>query len=148
MEIKQFKLTSGEEVVCEVLEWPNVDEDESDIVVRNVFKIVSVEQTDIGNRYYTFKPWMVFQDEEGMFQLINNNHITGEANPSQKLLEQYFTILKAESSTDESESAARAELEKRLADYINNLKNMVSQQSSSDSGDENIIVFPAGRTIH
>lgn len=147
MEIKQFKLSSGEEIVCEVIEWPDVDEDVAEIVVRNIFKIVAIEQTVSGNRYYTFKPWMVFQDEPDMFQTINMNHIIGEANPSQKLLEQYFNILKGELSEDSE--AAREELEKRLADYIHNLRQMVNDQvGSSDSGEENIIKFPGGRTVH
>ena len=147
MEIKQFKLSSGEEIVCEVLEWPDADEDIADIVVRNIFKVVAIDQTVSGNRYYTFKPWMVFQDEPDMFQTININHVIGEANPSQKLLEQYFNILKGELS-EESE-AAREELEKKLADYINNLRKIVSEQvGSSDSGEENVIKFPGGRTIH
>ena len=147
MEIKQFKLSSGEEIVCEVIEWPDVDEDEADIVVRNIYKIIAIDQTVSGNRYYTFKPWMVFQDEPDMFQTININHIIGEANPSQKLLEQYFTMIKGELSEDSE--AARAELEKKLADYINNLRQMVSEQVGySDSGEENVIKFPGGRTIH
>lgn len=147
MEIKQFKLSSGEEIVCEVIEWPDLGEDIADIVVRNIFKVVSIDQTVSGNRYYTFKPWMVFQDEPDMFQTINMNHIIGEANPSQKLLEQYFTMMKGELSEDSE--AAREELEKKLAHYINNLRQMVSEQlSSSDSGEENVIKFPGGRTIH
>ena len=147
MEIKQFKLSSGEEIVCEVIEWPDVDEDMAEIVVRNIYKIIAIDQTVSGNRYYTFKPWMVFQDEPDMFQTININHVVGEANPSQKLLEQYFTMIKGELSEDSE--AARAELEKKLEDYINNLRQMVNQQvGSKDSGEENVIKFPGGRTIH
>ena len=147
MEIKQFKLSSGEEIVCEVIEWPDVDEDIAEIVVRNIYKIIAIDQTVSGNRYYTFKPWMVFQDEPDMFQTININHVVGEANPSQKLLEQYFTMIKGELSEDSE--AARAELEKKLEDYINNLRQMVNQQvGSKDSGEENVIKFPGGRTIH
>jgi hypothetical protein len=40
-EIKHFKLSNGEEVVCDVVEWPDVDGDSPDIVVRNCFKIIS-----------------------------------------------------------------------------------------------------------
>lgn len=147
MEIKQFKLSSGEEIVCEIIEWPDVDEDMAEIVVRNIYKIIAIDQTVSGNRYYTFKPWMVFQDEPDMFQTININHVIGEANPSQKLLEQYFTMIKGELSEDSE--AARAELEKKLEDYINNLRQMVNQQvGPGDSGEENVIKFPGGRTIH
>ncbi len=148
MEIKQFKLSSGEEVICEVLEWPNTEEEEVDIVVRNVFRIVAIEQSVSGNRYYTFKPWMVFQDEADMFQLINHGHVIGEANPSEKLLEQYFIACRGETSEDSE--TARADIEKRLENYINNLRNIISGQAQdgNDSGDDKVIKFPGGRTIH
>jgi hypothetical protein len=40
-EIKHFKLSNGDEVVCDVVEWPDIDGDSPDIVVRNCFKIVT-----------------------------------------------------------------------------------------------------------
>ena len=63
-EIKQFKLSNGDEIVCDVVEWPDVDGDSPDIVVRNVFKIVvaGVKSSKDSIRYYQFRPWMVHQD--------------------------------------------------------------------------------------
>ena len=76
-EIKQFKLSNGDEIVCDVIEWPDVDGDSPDIVVRNCFKIVvaGVKSSGDNIRYYQFRPWMVHQDEPDMFQVINGNHI-------------------------------------------------------------------------
>lgn len=147
MELKQFKLSSGEEIICEVIEWPDPEEDSADIVVRNVLKIVGVNQPT-GNRYYSFTPWMVFQNEEDSLQMLNDNHILGEANPSEKLIEQYFIAVKGE-TTDESE-AAKEEIQKQLADYISRLRQIVSGApeggSDSDTGG-NIVKFP-GRIVH
>lgn len=148
-EIKQFKLSSSEEIICEVIEWPDQENDEIDLVVRNVFKIVAIDQTVSGDRYYTFKPWLSFQDGDEMYQLINHSHVVGEANPSEKLLDHYIAAVKG-TSTEESEEARRA-IEKRLEDYINNLRNMVQNINvGGDDSDEDpkVIKFPTGRTYH
>lgn len=147
MELKQFKLSNGEEIICEVIEWPDPDEDTADIVIRNVLKIVGVNQPT-GNRYYSFTPWMVFQDDPDNLQMLNNNHILGEANPNEKLIEQYFIAIKGE-TTDESETA-KEEIRKQLAEYISKLKQIVTGniEGSPDSDTQgNIVKFP-GRTVH
>lgn len=148
-EIKQFKLSSGEEIICDVVEWPDAENEEVDLVVRNVFKIVSIDQTINGDRYYTFKPWMSFQDGDEMYQLINHGHVIGEANPSEKLLDHYITAVKG-TSTEESEEARKA-IEKRLEDYINSLRSMVENRAAGaddSDGDPKVIKFPTGRTYH
>lgn len=148
-EIKQFKLTSGEEIICDVIEWPNPDDENGsfDIVVKNVYKIVAFDQSMSGDRYYTFRPWLSFQDEDDMFQLINYNHIVGEANPSKKLLKHYVVAIKGE-VTPENEQAKK-EIEQRLEEYINNLRNNLAAEMppEDDSGENKVIKFP-GRTFH
>ena len=63
-EIKHFKLSNGEEIVCDVIEWPDVDGDSPDIVVRNALKLLRLELLNEDNiRYYQFRPWMVYQDD-------------------------------------------------------------------------------------
>ena len=37
--IRQFKLVSGEEILCEIIEWDNDVSEE--IIVRNIYNIVS-----------------------------------------------------------------------------------------------------------
>jgi hypothetical protein len=137
--IKQFKLANGEELLCEVIEWP--DEESPDIIVRNSYKIIShpSASTAVMN-YYVFKPWMIYQDHPDHHQVININHIVGEANPTEKILEHYFKALKDE---DEGDQAAE-----ELADYIQKLKQMISGQDfTSGDSDTKVIAFP-GRTIH
>lgn len=148
-EIKQFKLSSGEEIVCEVIEWPHDDDDggTSDLVVRNVHKIVALEQSISGARMYTFRPWMVYQEGDEIFQTINWNHIIGEANPTEKVLEYYFVAVKGGGDADEE---AKQDIQKRLEDYINTLRTAVEERtgySDSDS-DPKIIKFPTDRTYH
>lgn len=146
-DIKQFKLTNGDELVCEVVEWPgDDDEDDSrDIVVRNAYKIISFEQDRDGNRYYGFRPWMIYQQDPDLVQLINGYHVVGEANPSTKVLEHYFHALKHENDDNE-------EVQKRVDQYMHKLKSMIeaalisTADTSGDSdGDDKIIKFPGVR---
>ena len=90
-ETKQFKLTSGEEVIAEVVQW-NMD-DETEIVVRKAMKLVMGE-TEGGNyRYYSFRPWMVYQENLKDFIILNAAHIVGIAQPVDSILIQYEEAL-------------------------------------------------------
>ena len=136
-EIKHFKLTNGEEIVCDVIEWPDVDGDSPDIVVRNAFKIITSGLSNQDNiRYYQFRPWMIYQDEPEMFQILNGNHILGEANPPESLLEQYLNMVGAE-------NLKQSDIERKLSEYINEVKNIIENDSNSAS---KILQFvPKGR---
>jgi hypothetical protein len=139
-EIKHFKLSNGEEIVCDVVEWPDPDGDSPDLVVRNSYKIVTtfIKGND-GARFYQFRPWMIYQDDPEMFQVINCNHIIGEANPPTELIEQYCKVVLAEDLTTE-------DLQKKLAEYIDDVKQNIS--SESDNSDKKIIKFPNKNKLH
>jgi hypothetical protein len=136
-EIKHFKLTNGEEIVCDVIEWPDVDGDSPDIVVRNAFKIITSGLSHQDNiRYYQFRPWMIYQDEPEMFQILNGNHILGEANPPESLLEQYLKMIGAE-------DLKQSDIERKLSEYIDEVKSIIENDSNSAS---KILQFvPKGR---
>lgn len=142
-DIKQFKLTNGDELVCEVVEWPEDDEDSRDIVVRNAYKIIVIDHDRDGNRFYSFRPWMIYQHDPEYFQLINGYHVVAEANPSPKVLEYYFQALKLENEDNEH-------VQKQVDEYMNKLKALLEAAMippSDSDRDEKIIRFPKGR-IH
>jgi hypothetical protein len=129
--IKQFKLTSGEEILCEVIEWP--EEGECDIIVRKILQITTLDDDIRGLRMCSLKPWMSMQEDDDCFQIINSNNIAAEANPTLTLLE-YF-------------NNAHANTEEDVADKLNNAikqaKKKVDQilQDRDQVGDDNIIQF-------
>ena len=137
-EIKHFKLSNGDEIVCDVVEWPDADGDSPDIVIRNAFKIVTAGTKGNGIRYYQFKPWMIYQDEPDMFKVINDNHIIGEANPPTLLIEQYWKVVSAEELTDQ-------DVEKKLSEYIDNLKDLMEDDPELKS---KILQFPSKDKLH
>lgn len=135
--LRHFKLTTGDDIICEVIEWPN-EEDDTDIqmVVRNTYMIHSIESGVTGTRYYTFRPWMIYQDTPDCLQVINVNHIVGEATPAPLIVEHYVKALTSENENDET-------LKNRLEAYIEALREKISTQNVDDSSDLlNVIKFP------
>ena len=119
--IKQLKLTTGDEVVCEVLE-----DDEFEIPVRNALRLISREVD--GYKYYTFKNFMVYQDRPESVSVIRAEHIVSYANPPEDLQ------LEWEKALEEM----YAETSRQAHDY---------EMEMRDSG-SNVDNFPKGPQIH
>ena len=60
MNLKQLKLTNNEEIICEVLEQ---NDDHGDLIVRKILRVVTQDDFDQNIRYYSFRPWVSFQDD-------------------------------------------------------------------------------------
>lgn len=122
MDIKQFKLANGEEIVCEVVEWH--DEDTSDIIIRDSYRIIPyASPASSADRYYTFAPWMLYQEGEGLFQSINSNLIVGSCSPTEEMLKNYWKIKEAAKG---KEDLTEEDLESKMEDYMENLRQMLS----------------------
>lgn len=118
---KQFKLTNADELICELIE--PAGEDHAEIIVRKAMKIVIVDDYDMESRYYTFKPWIAFQDTLDDLSALNSEHIVGEATPSETVMTHYVT--------------AMAEVErfnklKQTGMDINQIADMVQDMSKED----------------
>ena len=86
--VKQLKLVTGDEVICEILE-----EDEHDIIIRNVLSI-HFNALEDGSRMWTFKLFMCYQDDPDRFVLVKVDKIVAIANPIKELLQQYVSAIK------------------------------------------------------
>ena len=90
-QIKQFKLTNDDEIICEVLQWDN--EESSDMIIRGTLRIINVEDFTKGVRFYAFRPWMIFSEDPESLHTLNSAHIIAETNPSKELLNHYAQSL-------------------------------------------------------
>lgn len=124
-DIKQFKLTSGEEIICEVIEWAT--EQYSDIVTRRCFMIKTAFDKD-GIRFYSFRPYMALQEGPEMYITMNNNHIISEGNPDETLVKHYRDAVRASEMTE-------SEVEEKLDELVNRMREM------QDDSDGNVITF-------
>src|SRR6056300_568329 len=92
MDIKHFKLTNQEEIICEVVEWDN--ENNRDLVIRKSLKIEpKLSAEDNGYKYYTFTPWMAMQESLNSLQALNADQILAIATPSQTALDYFADVV-------------------------------------------------------
>jgi len=141
-DIKQFKLANGDEIVCEIIQYP--DEESADLVVRNSYRIMMMASAPNGNHYYAFRPWMIYQDDPEMYQIVNVNHIVGEATPSQTVLDYYFKNVNFD---DEAAEEASEKLKEFLQGLIDEAQHSLAEPLDSDN--PNVLVFkPKNHRIH
>ena len=93
-DIKQFKLTNNEEIICEVVEW-NTGEDMMEILVNKALRVIALEDYQKGFRFFAFRPWMSFSDDPNTLQSVNASHIIVTTNPSPDILKHYKACLRA-----------------------------------------------------
>lgn len=129
--VKQFKLTNGEEIICEVIEW--ADEENVDLVIRRAVKLNIVDDDTKGIRYYNLKPWMTMQEGDDVFMTLNSNHIISEANPTGKILKYFYECVENANLTEE-------EISKKIDDYVEQLKAKI-EDAVDDELEENVIRF-------
>lgn len=87
LEVRQFKLASGEEILCEIVQWD--EQGEIEILTRKAMRLIMQENGE-GFKYYAFRPWMVYQECGEDLVVVNANHIVGIGFPTRSLLVQYY----------------------------------------------------------
>ena len=81
--IRHFKLVTGEEVICEVLE-----ETGDTIVVNNAMSLMQNTLKN-GDKFFTFKTFMVYQDTPMNVIIIFTDKILSLATPTKEMTDQY-----------------------------------------------------------
>jgi hypothetical protein len=123
--VKQLKLVTGDEIICEILE-----EDEIDIIVRNVLSIQH-HITEVGTRMWAFNYFMCSQDDPDKFTLIRSDKVVGVAVPPESLMLQYQNAIREMIGEEE------------FSEDDDYMQEMLNQDSDRD----NIVKFP-GPVVH
>jgi len=109
--IKQLKLVTGEELLAEILE-----EDETDLIVKNTIKLVE-SISDDGYKYYSFRNFMIYQDDPESVILLKVDKIVSVALPIQPLLRQYnLALIELEKDAIERSDAECRDIDKEGID--------------------------------
>lgn len=136
-EVKHLKLSTGEEVLAEIIE-----ETDYDLVVKRALRL----QTDIDNdrtRYHSFRPFMTYQDDPEIYSLIKTLHVVAITYPAPAMLKQYqASIEEVERVRGEMEEETTEQLEKIMKQMEDNVKDNTDLRDSDGS---NVLKFP---TIH
>jgi len=131
MNYTQFRLSNGDEIVAQVVQEP--EGDDFYIVIRNAMMVVRSENIKEGYRYYSFRPWMSFQLNEEYFQLLNYNHIIGEAKPDKLLLEQYYRAMDSEHTDTKLPADSDGSELRQMRRMIANLRAVTDNHEEDDS---------------
>lgn len=113
--IKQLKLSTGEEVICDVL-----DNEPDSIAVRNCLTLEDRIGSD-GQRYFVFRSLMTYQDSPLDVILLMNNKVVALCTPSKDMLKQYAVAVKSMNSFN----AGNEEIEDDMTDeeWFNHMEN-------------------------
>ena len=149
MELIQFKLTSGEEVVAEVMEYP--DQHMPEYVVRNAFSVRSMmNMEEEMSMSYGLSPWMMLQERSTDFILVNPSSIVSIAKPSDFMLREWnhamTYTMKAHKERLKRKEDFDAEFLRRVEQYTQSLADEVAP--TTDSATSNVINFPDPDTLH
>ena len=137
MNYTQFRLSNGDEIVAQVVQEP--EGEDLYIVVKNAMMVIRSENIEKGYRYYSFRPWMSFQLNEEYFQLLNYNHIIGEAKPDKVLLDQYYRAIASEQIDEKSYADSDGAELKQMRRMIANLKAVGGSLDDDSDNDSNVI---------
>tara|TARA_Y100000004_G_C8871302_1_gene393437 strand:- start:62 stop:526 length:465 start_codon:yes stop_codon:yes gene_type:complete len=150
---KQFKLTNGDEMICELV--ASGDEDSTaDVIVRRAMKIVTTDDLEENIRYYTLKPWMSFQDDTTDLVALNSVHIVGEASPSETVMLHYAAALADADKYNKVKKAGLTlqEIQEKMQELTEEEMNEFLQakydEIADDSALSNIIQFKPKGTMH
>jgi len=159
--LKQFKLTNNDEIVCEVVDIG--DEEEGGIVIRRALRILASEDYDNNVRYYSFKPLVSFQDQCDELIVMNVGHIICETLPSRTLAIHYARAIKEverseglkkdldlEEWLDEIDGLDEEELSEWVQKKLREIEaeNHQEDETPYDSDSPNIIQFNPKGTLH
>jgi hypothetical protein len=162
-ELRQFKLTNGDEILCEVVQWHN--EEELELVVKKAMKLQYGNNKEGDVRYYAFRPWMVYGESPDELVILNGNHVVGICEPSAPLVHQWKEAVEDMSSLHEermkehhetvgSNKSSKSSMNDKMKEFLQQATEAEKQvlqeiENSADSDGDNVLMFdPSKRTLH
>ena len=134
-DVRQIVLSNGQEILCEVIQWPDLDVDDSEVmIIRKAAKIIIQENFKEGTRWFTFRPFMTYQDDNSSLCSLMPYHIISIGHPSNLLEKQYQKYV----------SLMIQELEQKQEENSDNLSDFIDTSDydiDSDADLDNILPF-------
>lgn len=135
--VKHLKLSTGEEVLAEIIE-----EDQWDVVMRRPLKLVTEIAKD-RTRFHSFRCFMTYMDDPETFVILKSRQIVAVTFPVPSMLQQYCaTIEEIEKGQDYSAQKEAAHIAKAMIDEIIENNRNRDDDDGNDSDGGNIIPFP------
>ena len=165
--VMQFKLTNGEEIICQVVDWP--EEDDTDYIVHNA--LLLMQQIVNGTRTkYMFKPWFTMAEKSDQYISISKDQIVACVYPNEILNVEYINAKREmyyRSRSKQVEPALASmndpfnynekeeqkkfeEMQKEILALIDEIEqsNQLEELHNDSDKPTNVIKFPGPDSIH
>ena len=127
--IRQYKLITGEEIVCQVVEDSTENEDYFPSLIRYPMCIILKPMNMI--RYYSLTPWMTAVYDVDTIITLDPNSIISSCNPSDELVEQYKIWCESIYEADHQPSVDDDEVKEennKIIDFVDRMKSIRTLQ--------------------
>jgi len=140
-----LRMSSGDEVICEVMEWPS--DDNSEMIVRNAMTL-SYSYDEEFAQIFGLKPWFTFLENYNEYVIIDTNKVMATAKPNKAFITEYVDAVAQmhQLGVKRKRDAQRETIEQEKR-FLEALEMMQSKLGSKDSSSTNVISFP-DKTIH
>ena len=155
LEVRQFKLASGDEILCEILQWQ--DQEGIEICIRKAMKLVMNEGDD-GVKYYSFRPWMIYQENSEDIIILSASMVIGIGFPVESLLYQYYEAVEdmhqmsvvrdAEHMKKVGADNKGSKIQQTIKEINKTAKNLQDYLSGDSSGPGNVIPLFDPKKVH
>lgn len=105
MSYKQIKITTGEEIVCKVIDFESDNTGET-MVIMDAYILISEEDYKNGIRYYSFKPFMMWQEKDQPI-ILNAYNVISIIKPHDVIVNQYKEYMKKEEELRQENSGKK-----------------------------------------
>jgi len=140
--IQQFRLISGEEILCEIVEW---GDDKKEILIRNVMAVETTIFDNNNERFYMFRPWLLYIENDNEIVIFNTDTVIGNATPNELLSMQYLEAVRDMKKISEERYD---DYKKREAMKLKSLlENIAEKRSQKKELPKNVIKFPKSPPI-
>lgn len=157
--LAQFKLTSGHEIICELIAEFNPEEDsaetgkrklgENEILARNILMIIPVDYN--GERKFMFRPFLQYAESSEDLIILNSAHIVSMNRPNIMLVNDYkISLAEIHEEYEERKKDYAREVSKHVAKvrqaFEQNLKSWMEGDSAAFDLDNDplgvVVPFP------
>lgn len=120
-QIQQIKLNTGDEIICEIVEWQDQGNGIEVFLVKDALQIIPIEFYDDAEpekATYILKPYLTYTDDLSKIMVINPIATVAYGDPSPAVLKQYL------SSVDQIKEALKKDED--FEEEIPAIKNVVT----------------------
>lgn len=164
--VMQFKLTNGEEIICQVVDWP--EKNDVDFIVHNALLLMQ-EIVDGTRTKYMFKPWFTMAEKSDQYISISKDQVVACVYPNDilnieymnakremyyrsrsKKIENALPQLEDYFNQDKMEQKKIDQMQKEILALIDEMERNNEIEETYDDSDapSNVIKFPGPDSIH